>query len=131
MREAVDWTCCIDAHISVTSCKDCDGLETGSLTEYGGGELKDTLFDILTVLERGDEQAYKPFPYLGLGEDRGDVKTESSSSSMLISAACQLHIELGSDAKEENDTVKQVLLAEIFIPDAYILPLGSNCRLVR
>ena len=36
--------------MSVTSCRDCDVLETGSLTEYGGGELKDTLFDILTVL---------------------------------------------------------------------------------
>lgn len=39
--------------MSVTSCKDWDVLKAGSLTEYGGGE-KDTLFDILNILEDVD-----------------------------------------------------------------------------
>ena len=55
MREVVDWTFRIDAQISVTSCKDCDGLDAGSLIEYGGGELNDTVFDILAALEDRDQ----------------------------------------------------------------------------
>lgn len=47
MREAVARSCCIDAHKSSTSFNDCAGSAMGSLREYGGGELKDTLFVIL------------------------------------------------------------------------------------
>lgn len=55
--------------------------------------------------------------YLGLGED-SIVGPASVSSSTLISAACQRHVEPVSVANVEKETVKQVLLPEILVPDA-------------